>query len=94
MTKQAQILRENHYISTHTPLTGRDRKSIEKDFCLLLISTHTPLTGRDIDVMVELSQQRISTHTPLTGRDEQKMQLLLNEIISTHTPLTGRDIPL
>ena len=61
---------------------------------VLLISTHTPLTGRDIDVMVELSQQRISTHTPLTGRDEQKMQLLLNEIISTHTPLTGRDIPL
>ena len=63
-------------------------------FICITISTHTPLTGRDIDVMVELSQQRISTHTPLTGRDEQKMQLLLNEIISTHTPLTGRDIPL
>ena len=41
-----------HYISTHTPLTGRDIQ-IEADQKRASISTHTPLTGRDFNDFVE-----------------------------------------
>ena len=56
------------YISTHTPLTGRDH--ITPILCLrFLISTHTPLTGRDWLPGPFFHIPAISTHTPLTGRD-------------------------
>ena len=59
------------YISTHTPLAGRDPilTMSGKD---LLISTHTPLAGRDIPGKVSKAALfDISTHTPLAGRDTQ-----------------------
>ena len=62
------------WISTHTPLTGRDE--VFKIYTgLPTISTHTPLTGRD-DVNSEYPfVMHISTHTPLTGRDRYILYL-------------------
>ena len=56
------------YISTHTPLAGRDIYAYELKQ-ELVISTHTPLAGRDIDDAKFPFSLRISTHTPLAGRD-------------------------
>lgn len=44
--KQAQILRENHYISTHTPLTGRDR------YILYLCNGTFPHIGTDLFLLI------------------------------------------
>ena len=69
VTVPVSLRSAGQYISTHTPLTGRDEEEwnqIDK----LVISTHTPLTGRDNDFVVcGLTFHVISTHTPLTGRD-------------------------
>ena len=56
------------FISTHTPLTGRDQLHDVSDD-EFDISTHTPLTGRDKWRGELKNQESISTHTPLTGRD-------------------------
>ena len=59
----------NGYISTHTPLTGRDigkLMSIRTSIAFLLTR---PL--RDVTIIPAVLQpiREISTHTPLTGRD-------------------------
>ncbi len=56
-------------ISTHTPLAGRDLKSLGLDDNALKISTHTPLAGRDEEKTETYILMQISTHTPLAGRD-------------------------
>ena len=59
---------ESGWISTHTPLAGRDAEK-EKAHAAEKISTHTPLAGRDVIKNVIDSGDYISTHTPLAGRD-------------------------
>ena len=56
------------YISTHTPLAGRDNREDCERYDAK-ISTHTPLAGRDCVGTLQSSAAAISTHTPLAGRD-------------------------
>ncbi len=81
---------EQTFISTHTPLAGRDRLGTVsvRD---IWISTHTPLAGRDINRFFSLNLLMISTHTPLAGRDPVTLRPYRTFTISTHTPLAGRD---
>ena len=90
MTGTAAALGQVDWISTHTPLAGRDNLMyyIRKAFP---ISTHTPLAGRDIFCSDLSDPRQISTHTPLAGRDETVCQYTGLKDISTHTPLAGRD---
>ena len=91
MTNILRIGNKPAFISTHTPLAGRDHQRYS--VCLnVLISTHTPLAGRDVVFNAVLQLRRISTHTPLAGRDLPAYFLKLRQLyISTHTPLAGRD---
>ena len=63
------------FISTHTPLAGRDPVYASLSG-VNTISTHTPLAGRDIETSVVLLFFSISTHTPLAGRDQEGIQRL------------------
>mgnify|MGYP004476496199 CR=1 FL=1 len=82
---------EAPFISTHTPLAGRDCRLYPRKGQLDYISTHTPLAGRDADNFGFLRHNYISTHTPLAGRDKRKVDSAFAFSISTHTPLAGRD---
>ena len=60
-----------HYISTHTPLTGRDFYDyVEQKFWQYFYS-HAPYGTWPISSSLIFSIALISTHTPLTGRDER-----------------------
>ena len=65
---QGHGYRTNGYISTHTPLAGRDW-NYRTSSALSVISTHTPLAGRDLIFAAKNIREAISTHTPLAGRD-------------------------
>ena len=79
------------FISTHTPLAGRDRFVCNFSY-LFKISTHTPLAGRDTPYPLSFISRIISTHTPLAGRDWNICGMAGKFYISTHTPLAGRDL--
>ena len=68
MTVVSSNCRDCIYISTHTPLAGRDYFPLAV-WTDGLISTHTPLAGRDEDGQSIIKDLDISTHTPLAGRD-------------------------
>ncbi len=80
------------YISTHTPLAGRDADKI-RPRCL---SYKFLLTRPSRDVTTGSRAvffiPKISTHTPLAGRDTQVPSSPEDDYISTHTPLAGRDL--
>ena len=57
------------FISTHTPLAGRDARPRRGERFFFKISTHTPLAGRDFQMISRGLRPGISTHTPLAGRD-------------------------
>ena len=64
VTKKSRTL----HISTHAPLTRRDRISVQ--FAVFFrISTHAPLTRRDMTQYIAMHGNSISTHAPLTRRD-------------------------
>ena len=88
MKQQSRTMR---YISTHTPLAGRDSRDVKlcRHFC---ISTHTPLAGRDNRRKISRDYNlRFQLTRPLRGATRHTLFLLRRTYISTHTPLAGRD---
>ena len=78
------------YISTHTPLAGRDVCTSHYISLSEFLLTR-PLRGATRFDMRIAIYARISTHTPLAGRDAESVQIAAVAGISTHTPLAGRD---
>ena len=81
------------WISTHTPLAGRDYPH-NPPSTQHSISTHTPLAGRD-----RCTPSRapllvvISTHTPLAGRDAPVISVFLSIVnFYSHAPRGARPI--
>ena len=80
-----------NFISTHTPLAGRDERK-EKMNNIYKISTHTPLAGRDWRVRSDrIRMDKFLLTRPSRGATRQRMAGLYRSKISTHTPLAGRD---
>ena len=83
--------RNQHSISTHTPLAGRDRGEIDHN-SVSTISTHTPLAGRDARSCRggERACKFLLTRPSRDVTLERRVHVL-SAVISTHTPLAGRD---
>ena len=79
------------WISTHTPLAGRDQhtETGTADHSRFLLTR--PSRGVTIYRFSTSNITQISTHTPLAGRDYILDLCISVGLISTHTPLAGRD---
>ena len=87
-----RIPKANRYISTHTPLAGRDKRFVAMQR-LPYISTHTPLAGRDtLQNMNKYRGALFLLTRPLRDVTNNICTLFKLCVISTHTPLAGRDI--
>ena len=89
-TEDALKLMLREYISTHTPLAGRDTGIAPVFYTYEFLLTR-PSRGATRLCDVCPNQCRISTHTPLAGRDTSTSMTAALRKISTHTPLAGRD---
>ena len=79
------------FISTHTPLAGRDIH-VRHIVCRVRLFLLTrPLRGATHCQPLCERCLIISTHTPLAGRDTARRRTASASGISTHTPLAGRD---
>ncbi len=82
---------EYSFISTHTPLAGRDLWHYIL-WELELISTHTPLAGRDPwAIRSRYFFGNFNSHAPRGARRSKFFKICKTLHISTHTPLAGRD---
>ena len=79
------------FISTHTPLAGRDGEILQNAGNAAEFLLTRPSRGATSCSKFPALRAQISTHTPLAGRDEimDRFGRILD--ISTHTPLAGRD---
>ena len=78
------------FISTHTPLAGRDA-AVTYAYPELKFQLTRPSRGATKVRFKYYGTPIISTHTPLAGRDEIEIDICRKGHISTHTPLAGRD---
>ena len=83
----------DHKISTHAPLAGRDYQVIYADGAKK-ISTHAPLAGRDTGCnRVSNCEVEFQPTRPLRGATGcQPGKTIAQKGISTHAPLAGRDL--
>ena len=83
--------RSAYFISTHTPLAGRDQVVRGHAEIFGNFYSHAPRGARLEALQKRAELTEISTHTPLAGRDIITAADTILAGISTHTPLAGRD---
>ena len=79
------------YISTHTPLAGRDTSLRTGDFAMFAFQLTRPLRGATLRQIIREIFSVISTHTPLAGRDLKKKSIALLQCdFNSHAPCGAR----
>ena len=79
------------YISTHTPLAGRDTSLRNGDFAMFAFQLTRPLRGATLRQIIREIFSVISTHTPLAGRDLKKKSIALLQCdFNSHAPCGAR----